>query len=67
MQYLSEQDRLDADRFLQEEEGFEVGTWECGGSYSPRSFNKDFKRFDYVFNTREAERIAKEYEDSVKE
>ena len=64
MQYLSEEDRLKADWFLGTQ-GIEVGTWECSGCYSPASFNKEFKHFDYVFMNPEAERIAKEYEEST--
>ena len=64
--YLSDEDRLKADWFLGLS-GIEVGTWESAGSYSPRSsFCKDFKHFDYVFMNPDAERIAKEYEDSDK-
>lgn len=61
MEYLSDEDRLKADCFLSLY-GVKVGTWESSGSYSPRSFYKDFKRFDYVFMNPDAERIAKEYE-----
>lgn len=62
MQYLSEEDRRAADEYLEENEDFEVGTWECGGCYSPASFGKDFKHFDFVFDSPEARKIAKEYE-----
>ena len=65
VQYLSDEDRLKADWFLGLS-GVEVGTWESAGSYNPRSFYKDFKHFDYVFMSPDAERIAKEYEDSKK-
>ena len=66
-QYLSDEDREAADGYLAESEGFEVGTWECSGSYSPRSFNKDFRHFDLVFDNPLARRIAKEYEEGSEE
>lgn len=65
LEYLSEEDRQKADWFLGTR-GIEVGTWECAGLYSPASFNTGFKKFDYVFMNPEAERLAKEYENSIK-
>lgn len=54
---LSEEDRELADKYLLEEYNLEVGTWECSGSFSPNSFNKNFKKFDLVLNPK----LAKEY------
>ncbi len=62
VQYLTEEEREKADKFLLEHEKIEVGTWECGGMYSPDSFSEDFKKFDYVFD----KKLAKQYYETLK-
>ncbi len=59
-QYLGEEDRLAADTFLLNNYGLNVGTWESAGLYPPNG------KFDYVFMNPLAEKIAKEFEDSLK-
>lgn len=74
-EYLTEDFRKEADDFLLENEGFEVGTWESAGSYSPNherynsetgEWSSDFKKFDYVFNNPLSKALAKEYIASLK-
>lgn len=61
--YLDEDLREAADKFLLEECGVEVGTWEAAGTYSPGSFGSEkFTGWDYVFDTPLAKKYAKEYE-----
>ena len=58
-QYLGEEDRRAAEKFLENEYGL-VGTWESAGWYSPNG------KFDFVFDNPLAKEIAKEFEDSLK-
>lgn len=53
--------RKEADNYLMDECGVEVGTWECSGSFCPNSFYKNFKKFDYVFDNDAARKSAKDY------
>ena len=62
LEYLTVEEREAADKFMSEHEDTEVGTWECGGAYSPNSFSDDFKKFDYVFD----KKLAKQYYDKIK-
>lgn len=68
LEYLTLEDREEADAFIKESEGDDVGTWECSGCYPPNTaryhkdgWYSDFKKFDYVFNNEEAQKIAKQY------
>lgn len=69
LDYLSEEDREAADKFL-ETQGTEVGTWEASGCYAPvNSFREDnnvFTGWQLVFDNDEARKWAKKYADSVK-
>lgn len=66
-QYLTDEMRKEADNFLMESKDYEVGTWECSGSFNPGSFGgRKFKKFDYVFNNPLSKKLAKEYVDSLK-
>ena len=51
----------EADNYLLNECGVEVGTWECSGSFCPNSFYKNFKKFDYVFDNDAARKAAEDY------
>ena len=62
LEYLTENERKDADDFLLESEDMEVGTWECSGLYPPTHSNSDFKKFDYVFDLK----LATQYYKSLK-
>ena len=55
--------RKKCDAFIKEHEGYEVGTWEASGFFSPDSFNKDFKKFDLVLD----KNLAKKYYDYLKQ
>ena len=68
LDYLSDEDRQEADEFMSEHEGIEIGTWEDSGCYAPSSSfgSKDFKKFDYVFKNEEAKKYAKIYVKSLK-
>ena len=66
-QYLIDELREEADTYLEENEGIEVGTWESAGCYAPASFNGGaFKGWDYVFSTPEAKKMAKAFVKSMK-
>ena len=66
-QYLIDELREEADTFLEENEGFEVGTWESAGCYAPASFGDGaFTGWDYVFSTPEAKKMAKAFVKSMK-
>ena len=56
---LTDEMREQADKFIKEHSGYEVGTWEASGCYAPDS---DFKGFDFVFHTNEAQEFAEAYE-----
>lgn len=67
LEYLVGEDRLAADNFLASR-GINVGTWESSGSYAPDTevyhedgWYSDFKEWDYVFNSKEAEEIAADF------
>jgi len=65
LEYLTEEERKTADKFLLEHDNIEVGTWECGGIYNPDSFErngKKFRKFDYVFDRK----LARQYYKSLK-
>ena len=66
LDYLSEEDRKAADEYL-ETLGIEVGTWEASGCYSPVSFSKSklFNGWDFVFDSDEARKWAKRYEEKL--
>jgi len=55
---LTDEMREQADKFIKEHSGYEVGTWEASGCYAPDS---EFKGFDFVFDTPEAKEIAETY------
>ena len=59
LQYLDEEERKLADKFLLEHDSIDVGTWECGGMYAPNSFDKEFKKFDFVFDKELAKQFYK--------
>ena len=68
-EYLVDDDRLKADQFLSTK-GIDVASYTCGGSYSPAtkvyhrdtdSWYSDFKEWDYVFPSKEAEKIAADF------
>lgn len=65
-EYLTPEMRKEADEFLSWYNHIDVGTWESAGGYAPNSFNKDFKKFDYVFNNDESRKAANEYLKSLK-
>lgn len=57
IEYLTEEERELADKFLLEHSNIEVGTWEASGSYPPTydqlingQWVTTFKKFDYVFD-----------------
>ena len=69
LEYLTENERKDADEFLLNEYDIEVGTWECSGWYEPTmekyhdgEWYSDFKKFDYVFDLQ----LATQYYKSLK-
>ena len=55
-EYLTGQDRLTAESFIESNGYPQIGTWECSGLYQ---LSDDF---DYVFMSPEAEKIAREIE-----
>ena len=63
-QYLTDELREQADAFLLENEGIEVGTWEASGSYEPAAGwrHEEYHGWDFVFDTDEARRIAALYD-----
>lgn len=68
-EYLTGQDRLDAEAFLENNGHPTIGTWEASGSFPPTfetchedGWYSDFKGFDYVFRSPEAEEIARDFE-----
>ena len=67
LDYLSEEDREAADKFL-ETQGTEVGTWEASGCFAPANKFRDevFTGWQLVFDNDEARKWAKKYADSVK-
>jgi hypothetical protein len=69
LDYLSEEDREAADKFL-ETQDIEVGTWEASGCYAPvnnfRKENNVFTGWQFVFDNDEARKWAERYADSVK-
>ena len=69
LEYLTENERKQADKFLLDEYDIEVGTWECSGSFPPThdvyhedGWYSDFKKFDYVFDLQ----LATQYYKSLK-
>lgn len=69
-EYLTPDLREEADTFMLEHEGIEIGTWESSGCYEPNthwcSTDKSFKNWDYVFSTPEAKKQAAAYVKSLK-
>lgn len=69
LEYLTFNERNDADEFLLNEYDIEVGTWESSGLYSPThevyhedGWYSDFKKFDLVFDLQ----LAMQYYKSLK-
>ena len=69
LEYLTENERKQADDFLLDTEDIEVGTWESSGWYAPThdtyhedGWYSDFKKFDYVFDLQ----LATQYYKSLK-
>ena len=69
LEYLTDNERRDADNFLDTHCGIKVGTWECCGWYEPDieryhedGWYSDFKKFDYVFDVQ----LAAQYYKSLK-
>lgn len=69
LEYLTVNERNDADEFLLDEYDIEVGTWECSGWFPPNQdvyhedgWYSDFKKFDYVFDLQ----LATQYYKSLK-
>jgi hypothetical protein len=58
---LTEEEREEADRFIEENYGIIVGTWEASGCYDPEFRDGKFAGWDYIF-----ERGCKIAEDYVK-
>lgn len=65
-EYLLPELRKEADAYMLEEEGEEIGTWESSGCYAPSWNGKNFEKWDYVFNNAEAQKFAKMYVESLK-
>lgn len=65
-EYLLPELREEADTYMLEEEGEEIGTWESSGCYAPSWNSKNFEKWDYIFNNAEAQKFAKMYVDSLK-
>ena len=70
LQYLTEEAREAADKYMDEERGITIGTWECSGWFPPTSakyssedgeFKSRFKKWDFIFDNDEARRLAKEW------
>ena len=73
-EYLTDDLRKEADTYLDEHKDIEVGTWEASGTYPPtmkrargtadgnHEWVNMFHGWDYIFNTPEAQKWAKEYE-----
>ena len=68
--YLIPDIREEADTYMSEEEGIEIGTWESSGCYEPSThwFGREtpFQKWDYVFKSKDAQKYAKQYEESLK-
>ena len=69
LEYLTLNERNDADEFLLNEYNIEVGTWESSGWYDPThevyhkdGWYSDFKKFDLVFDLQ----LATQYYKSLK-
>ena len=69
LEYLTLNERNDADEFLLDEYDIEVGTWESSGWYDPThkvyhedGWYSDFKKFDLVFDLQ----LATQYYKSLK-
>ena len=60
-EYLTPEMRKEADEFLSLYNRIDVGTWEASGNYAPNAFDKNFKKFDYVFNNDESRKAAEDY------
>ena len=68
LEFVTFEERDEADKFMEETYGHEIGTWECSGWYAPVSSWKgeqEFNGFDYIFNNSLARKWAKKYTDSV--
>lgn len=69
-EFLLPELREEADAYMLEKEGVEIGTWESSGGYAPNAhwYTKapEFKKWDYVFNNTEAKKIAKMFVESLK-
>ena len=70
LEYLTEEAREEADRFMDEERDITIGTWECSGWFPPTSakyrsedgeFKDRFEKWDFIFDNDEARRLAKEW------
>lgn len=59
-EYIYDEVREQADEFIKENCGYEVGTWEASGCYEP-AYRSEFKGFDFVFPTPEAQAFAEAY------
>lgn len=57
---IREEVREQADNFIKENCGYEVGTWEASGCYEP-AYRREFNGFDFVFPTPEAQAFAEAY------